>query len=812
MTERDILFFDGGMGTMLQARGLKLRELPESLNFTHPDLIESIHQEYLNAGSDFVTTNTFGANRFKLSKANIKVGDAVSAAVKIARNAAKKNNKGFIALDIGPTGRVMSPYGDASFDEIYDAVAEQVKAGINAGLDKNNGDIILLETFTDLKEIKAAILAAKENCDLKIFATMSFEESGRTFFGTSVESMVLTLEDLGVSALGVNCSLGPAQLVPIVKKICEISHAPVIVQPNAGLPVMKNGVSSYDVTPDEFAEISAKFAEFGAAYLGGCCGTTPEHIQKMINAVRAKGGKIFYHKIPDLTAVCSASQSAVFNGDFIIIGERLNPTGKKLLQAALRSGDMDYILKEALNQQEQGVDILDVNVGLPDINEVETIKRVVNEIQSVCGVPLQIDSSNYKALEAAARIYTGKPLINSVNGKISSLENVLPIVKKYGACVLGLTLDDNGIPEKAEERLKIAEKIIFEAEKIGIPRRNILIDCLTLAASAQQKLVKETLKAINLIKNELGVRVTLGISNVSFGLPDRKLLNRVMLAAAMSQGLDGAIMNPADSGMRETIAAWRLLNGVDKDAKDYIAYCADKAAKNFDVEVKNNTKSAEIKDEANAIDLKSAIIKGLRDEAASRAEFLLKIKNIEPLKVIEEYVVPALDAVGIEYEARKIFLPQLLQSAEAAKSAFGVIRDVLIKSQSYDNKNAAEKTGQIVIATVYGDVHDIGKNIVKVILENYNFNVNDLGRDVPPEKVIEAVKSGGVNIVGLSALMTTTVASMKDTIEKLRSECPDVKIIAGGAVLTPELAKYAGADFYAKDAMETVRIVSKLSA
>nr|MBQ6740406.1 dihydropteroate synthase [Synergistaceae bacterium] len=645
--------------------------------------------------------------------------------------------------------------------------------------------IVLLETFTDLKEIKAAVLAVKENCDLKIFATMSFEESARTFFGTSVESMVMTLEDLGVSALGVNCSLGPAQLEPIVKKICELSHIDVIVQPNAGLPVMKNGVSSYDVTPDEFAEITARFANYGVKYLGGCCGTTPEHINKMINAVQAEN-KFVKRSAPNLTAICSSSQSVIFDNDFIIIGERLNPTGKKLLQNALRAGDMDYILGEALKQQEQGADILDVNVGLPDVNEPELIAQVVNKIQGVCDLPLQLDSSNYDALESAARVYTGKPLINSVSGKAESLNKVLPIVKKYGACVLGLTLDDNGIAESAEARLKVAEKIIKAAESLGIARRNILIDCLTLAASAQQELVRETLKAVRLIKENLGVKVTLGVSNVSFGLPERKLLNRVMLAAALAQGLDGAIMNPADTGMRETIAAWRLLNNIDKDAKDYIAYCA----KNF-----NNNKEPEKVFNLNN-DIKSAIIKGLKDEAAAQCKILLK--DNEPLKVIEDFIIPALDVVGVEYENGKIFLPQLLQSAEAAKAAFACVREVMIKSQA----ESADKAGKIIIATVYGDVHDIGKNIVKVILENYNFEVVDLGRDVPADKVVEAVKLNKINIVGLSALMTTTVASMKDTIAKLRAEFEDIKIICGGAVLTPDLAKYAGADYYAKDAME----------
>ena len=784
-----ILFFDGAMGTILQACGLKLRELPELLNLTNPDLILSIHNEYKNAGANFISSNTFGANKFKLAKSGHSVAEIVKAGAKLAKQAA--GSDGYAVLDIGSTGRVMKPAGDASFEEIYDAVSEMIDAG------KEFCDVILLETFTDLYELKAAVLAAKENSNLPVFATMSFEESGRTFFGTSIEAMTATLEGLGLDALGVNCSLGPRQLFPIVEKICALSHIPVMVQPNAGLPVIRDGVSHYDVTPDEFAEIAIKFADIGVSILGGCCGTTPEHISKMKNAVLSHRNSVAERKVQEETVVCSSSKVAKFNKKFVVIGERLNPTGKKLLQKALREGDTDYLLKEAVKQQEQDADILDLNTGLPDINEPEVLKKSLIEIQGIVDLPIQIDSSNPEALEAAARIYNGKPILNSVSGKAESLEKVLPIAKKYGACILGLTLDENGIPETAEERYKIAEKIVNEAEKIGIPRRNILIDCLTLTASAQQKLVPETLKAIKLVKENLGVKTVLGLSNVSFGLPRRPLINRTMLIAAIMNGLDAAIINPGDVDLKETLYAWNLLSGDENDVNNYISYC--EANPGITATQKAATTQA-INTETGG--LKSAIKKGLKDEAAAQTRALLSDKK--PLEIVESFIVPALDDVGKDYEIGKLFLPQLIKAAEAAKSAFEILAGVMEKSDG-------NSKGSVILATVYGDVHDIGKNIVKTIFENYNFNVIDLGRDVPPEKIVEAVEQGRANIVGLSALMTTTVASMKETIAKLKSSCPDVKIIAGGAVLTPELAKFAGADFYAKDAMEGVRILERLN-
>ena len=783
-----IYLFDGAMGTMLQARGLKLREVPEILNITNPDLILSVHKEYKQAGSDFITANTFGANRFKLAKSGYSVQEVIERGANLARQAAGDS---LVALDIGSTGRVMAPSGDAGFDEIYDAVSEMVNAG------KNFCDVILLETFTDIYELKAAVLAARENSDLPVFATMSFEESGRTFFGTSIESMTATLEGLGVSALGVNCSLGPVQLLPIVKRLCELSHVPVMVQPNAGLPVMRDGQAHYDVTPDEFAKVCHEFAKMGVNIIGGCCGTTPEHISRLRGAVQNLSP--VKRVVNDETIICSASKAVTFGKKFIVIGERLNPTGKKMLQKALREGNIDYVLKEALKQQDQNADVLDLNAGLPDINEPEVLCRLLTEIQGIINLPVQIDSSNYEALESAARVYNGKPLLNSVNGKSESLERVLPVAKKYGACVLGLCLDESGIPESANERFKIAEKIINEAEKSGIPRRNILIDCLTLTASAQQKLVIETLKAVKLVKENLGVPTVLGLSNVSFGLPRRPVINRTMLIAALMNGLDAAIINPGDNDLQESLHAWNLLTGSESDMQDYINYCEAHPGSSTSQVITSQANTSQ----APADDLNSAIVKGLKEESASMTRALLNDKK--PLEIIEQNIVPALDSVGKSYEAGKTFLPQLIKSAEAAKSAFEVLSLAMEKSGSQ-----GKAKGPVILATVYGDVHDIGKNIVRTIFENYNFNVIDLGKDVPPDKIIEAVTRESVHVVGLSALMTTTVASMKETITKLREACHDVKIIVGGAVLTPELAKFAGADYYARDAMEGVRIATGL--
>lgn len=779
-----VLLFDGAMGTMLQRRGLKLGAVPEALNVTDPEEIESIHREYLDSGADVILANTFGANRFKAEKAGIPLAKMVEAGIKNAKRAIGGRPGKFAALDIGPCGRVLSPAGDLPFDEAVDVFAEVVRAGDAAG-----ADFILLETFTDIYELKAAVIAAKENSNLPIFATMSFEASGTTFFGTSVESMVMTLEALGVTALGVNCSLGPRQLMPIVNRILAATCLPVLVQPNAGLPVMENGVARYDITPEEFAACEKEFVQSGVRFVGGCCGTTPEYIRLTRSLI--DGLEPVYTNVKPRAGICSPSQQVYFDR-VTIIGERLNPTGKKNLQAALRSHNMDYILREAIREEEQGADVLDVNMGLPDIDEPTMLADAVREIQAVVNLPLQLDSSSPAALERAARIYNGKPLLNSVNGKESSLAAVLPIAKKYGCAVLGLTLDENGIPKDAQARLAIARKIVATAEAVGIRREDIFIDCLMMTVSAQPDQAIETMKAVALVKKELGVKTVLGVSNVSFGLPNRPLINRTMLAMALAEGLDAPIMNPGDAGMTETVAAARVLLQQDADAKEFI----DKYGASTPVKAAPAAKGG-------TPSLTFAIARGLREEAGKAASLMLA--DHSPLDVVEGEIIPALNDVGKNYESGKIFLPQLIKSAEAAKSAFEVLRAALAKSGGNSVKGK-----KFVIATVHGDIHDIGKNIVKVILENYNFDVTDLGKDVPPERIVAAVKETGAELVGLSALMTTTVASMKDTIELLRRECPGVKVIVGGAVLTESLAEYTGADRYAKDAMDTVRHAESL--
>ena len=783
---KERLYFDGGMGTMLQARGLQLGEVPELFNMTHPEIVQEIHREYVEAGSHIITTNTFGANKYKINKTPYTVEEVISRAIALARGAMEGFEGRYVALDLGPSGKVLKPIGDAEFEDIYDLYVEQAVAGEKAG-----ADLVILETFTDLYELKAAVLAVKENTDLPIIATMSFEANGRTFFGTSLESMVLTLEGLGVKAIGINCSLGPVQLKPVVEALTKLAHIPIIVQPNAGLPTMLDGKVKYDITAEEFAEVMKEFADMGVCILGGCCGTTPEYILRTVD--KTKDIKVQLPNNEKRAGICSASEAVYFD-DVRIIGERLNPTGKKPLQAALRREDMDFVVREAIGQVEQGAHILDVNMGMPDMDEVALLKRAVTEVQASVNLPLQIDSSNVEALEQAVRIYNGKPLINSVNGKESSLEAVLPIAKKYGAAVLGLALDEKGIPETAEERLAIATRIVERALELGIPREDIFIDCLVVTVSAQQKLVKETLKAVKLVKEKLGVKTVLGISNVSFGLPQRPLINRNMLALALMQGLDAPIMNPGDQGMKETIASFRVLMNKDEDAKDYIEHYADTGAP---------IKSASSKQQ---VDIKTAILKGSSAEAAEAARGLLEEKTA--LEIIEKEIVPALDEVGVLYEKQKLFLPQLIKSAESAKAAFEVLQEKIVETGSHEENGESKK--KVILATVFGDIHDIGKNIVKVIMENYNFHVIDLGKDVPKEKVLEAVRKWDIRIVGLSALMTTTVSSMKDTIELLKKEVPYVKVIVGGAVLTPELAEYVGADFYAKDAMETVRIASNL--
>ncbi|OFI06055.1 methionine synthase [Clostridium acetireducens DSM 10703] len=774
------LFFDGAMGTMLQNRGLKAGEIPETYNILHPEIIKDIHEKYIEAGSNIIITNTFGANELKLKNTGYSVEEVITEAVNIAKSA--KGEK-YIALDIGPIGQLMEPIGTLKFEKAYEIFKRQVVAGSKAGC-----HVILIETISDIYEAKAAVLAAKENSNLPVFCTMTFAEDGRTFTGTDPITMVTVLEGLGVDALGLNCSLGPKEIMPIVEEILKYSSIPVIVQPNAGLPRVDGNKTVYDITEEEFASYMKTIAEKGARILGGCCGTNDDFIRKTVEKVENIKVKEIEKK--EFTAITSYSKTVLLGEEVKIIGERINPTGKKKFKEALKTNNMDYILNEAIMQKEAKADILDVNVGLPEINEEEVMIKVIREIQSIIDLPLQIDSSNSKVIEKAVRIYNGKPIINSVNGKEEVMESIFPIAKKYGAVVIGLTLDEKGIPSKAEDRVKIAEKIINKANEYGIDKKDIIIDCLVLTVSAQQKEVMETIKAVKMVKDKFNVKTTLGVSNVSFGLPNRSILNKTFLAMALAQGLDAPILNPNNKDVIETINAFKVLANQDKDAKDYV--------KNYS----NIDDKKEVNKENNTKDLKNIIISGIKEEAKEKTKELLKIK--QSMEIVDEYLIPALDIVGKKYEKGEIFLPQLIQSAETVKNAFEIIREKI----SIEGKVSIYK-GKIILATVQGDIHDIGKNIVKVILENYGFEVIDLGKDVPIKVVVEKAKQNNIKLVGLSALMTTTVKSMEETIKALRKNNINCKVFVGGAVLNEEYAKMIKADYYAKDAQEAVKIAQK---
>lgn len=780
-----ILIFDGAMGTMLQSKGLKLGELPDIININSPEIVIGIHESYVKCGVNIITTNTFGANEAKLKGSNFTVEQIIDAAVQNAKKAIK-NKDVYVALGIGPVGELLEPMGTLGFEEAYNIFKRQVVQGVKSG-----ADLILIETMTDLYEAKAAVLAAKENSDLPVFCTMSFEEDGRTFTGCNPTSMVMVLEGLGVDALGVNCSLGPKELVPIVDGILSIAKIPVMVQANAGLPSIVDGETVFNISAEEFSYYAKIFVENGVKVIGGCCGTTDEHIKHLVDTVSNIEVKTVQNRA--LSGVCTPTKAVIID-EVKIIGERINPTGKKRFKEALVKGDIDYILKEAIDQVEAGAHILDVNVGLPEIDEVETIVKVIKEIQSILDVPLQIDSTNPKAIEKGLRIYNGKAIVNSVNGEDDILDTILPIVKKYGASVVGLTLDENGIPQKAEGRFKIAEKIVKRAEEYGIGREDIYIDCLTLTAAAQQEEVQETLKALSLVKGKLNVKTVLGVSNVSFGLPNRDLLNRTFLAASLLAGLDLPIINPMDKGMMDAIMASKVLWNEDKGSIEYLKY--HEKTSNEEVAVEDNKNKRED-------DLFEIILKGMKEEAKIATTKLLEEK--EPLDVVNEYIVPALDLVGEKYEKGETFLPQLIQSAETVKNAFEIIKEKLSKEGS-----PQMSSGKIILATVKGDIHDIGKNIVKVILENYNYEIIDLGRDVPKEKVIEAAIKHNVKLVGLSALMTTTVKNMEETIDALKSINPSYTIMVGGAVLNEDYANMINADYYAKDAKEAVTIAREV--
>ncbi|ENK1242108.1 homocysteine S-methyltransferase family protein [Clostridium botulinum] len=777
--KENILIFDGAMGTMLQKLGLNISDLPEELNILEPEKIINIHKKYIEAGAKVITTNTFGANEIKLKQSKFSLESIIDKAIDNVKKA-RKNKEILIALDIGPIGQLLEPMGTLKFEEAYEIFKRQIVQG-----EKSGADIILIETMTDLYEAKAAILAAKENTNLPVFCTMTFEKNKRTFTGCTPLSMVLTLEGLGVDALGVNCSLGPNELGDVVDEIIKYSSIPIMVQPNAGLPTIKEGRTIYNIKPKEFADFQRSIVEKGVRIVGGCCGTTDKFITEIVSSL--KDVKVKRLKENNICGVCSSTKAVLIDG-VKIIGERINPTGKKLFKEALRNNDTDYILKEAISQVECGADILDVNVGLPEINEEEIMKKVIKEIQSIIDTPLQIDSNNTKVIEKALRVYNGKAIVNSVNGEEKILDSVLPLIKKYGASVVGLTLDDKGIPKKAEERLKIAERIINKALEYGIKRKDIFIDCLVLTASAQQEDVRETLKAVALVKEKLNVKTILGVSNISFGLPNRELINKTFLAMSLQSGLDLPILNPNNKEMINIINAYKVLNNQDIGATNYIEMYANETSN-----------SKEVKTQKSNLNLKEIVIKGIKEEAYSKTKELLKVRD--ELSIINEELIPALDEVGEKYEKGTIFLPQLIQSAETVKKAFIAIKEKLRE----DNSPKINK-GKILMATVKGDIHDIGKNIVKVILENYGFDIIDLGKDVEAEKIVEEVKKNNIKLVGLSALMTTTVNSMKETIKILKERNMDCKVFVGGAVLNEEYAEMINADYYAKDAKEAVDI------
>lgn len=791
LLKKDYVILDGGMGTMLQAAGMKMGETPEMLNITQPELLISIHEKYLNAGSDIIYANTFGGNRYKLEECGHSVHELVTAGIKNARTACDNvKPEALVALDVGPIGQLLEPTGTLSFEEAYEMYAEIVKAGEAAG-----ANLVVFETMTDLLDVKAAVLAAKENSSLPVMTTMTFEENMRTFTGCQISAFALTAAGLGVDALGVNCSLGPKELEPVIAELTQWTNLPVIVKPNAGLPDPVTNL--YNVNAPQFAEFMKDLRKYGIKVFGGCCGTTPEFISALADMLKKEGNPI---KAPIVipSAVCSATNTVIVDQPRVV-GERINPTGKKVFKQALIDNDMDYILGQALEQTSAGADILDVNVGLPGIDERQMMIDTVKSLQSVVDVPLQLDSTIPEVLDSALRIYNGKPIVNSVNGEEESLNNILPIVKKYGAAVIGLALDKNGIPKKAQNRVAIAKKIMDRAVAIGIPKQDIYIDCLTLTASAEQEGVMETLNALHTVKHELGLKTVLGVSNISFGLPNRVLVNHIFLTMALTNGLDLAIINPNIPEMTGAVRAYKLLANIDKNSVDYIKnYGAMPNVSKIDP-VKKEKKDGNYTGD----DLFYAVEKGLKNEGAEITEALLK--TMDSMEIVNQVLIPALDKIGAEFEKGTLFLPQLIMSAGVAQAAFEVIRKHMVMSD-----NAPVSKGKIVIATVKGDVHDIGKNIVKVLLENYGYDVIDLGKDVEYQAVVDAIRDNDVKLCGLSALMTTTLVSMKETIALIRENNLDCKVMVGGAVLTPEYAKEIDADFYAKDAKESVDIAKRV--
>lgn len=779
---RRFVLMDGAMGTQLTARGLQPGQKPELAAFTMPETLTAIHRDYALAGADILFANTFGANPRKLAGTGYTAAQVVETSLACARAAAKETGA-LVALDIGPIGELLAPAGTLAFEDAYDQFAQVVRAGAAAG-----ADLVVLETMTDLYELKAAILAVKENCTLPVFASMSFEARGRTFTGCTVESFAITAAGLGVDGLGINCSLGPQEILPFAQRLCRCVPAgmPVFVKPNAGLP---NPDGSYNISPAEFAELMRAYLPTGVSMLGGCCGTQPETIRLLRQAVE---GRVPAAKAPLVRSrLCTPVRCVEVEG-ITVVGERINPTGKKRLQQALREGDSAYACAQAVAQAEAGAQLLDVNAGLPGIDEAATLEMLVRELQSITDLPLQLDSTNPEALARALRIYNGKPIVNSVNGEQKTLDTILPLCKKYGAAVVGLTLDEHGIPKTAEGRVAIAGRIVAATDAAGIPREDVYIDCLTMTVSAEQTAAAETLKALTLCKEKYGVRTVLGVSNISFGLPCRGYMNTTFLTLAMQAGLDLAIMNPNTPEMMAAVRAYRVLTCQDVQSNDYVAAYANVQLTTTQVTPASAAPGTPA-DAAGQDPLFEAVRRGLKQEAHAAAQKALE--TAQPLEVVNGILIPALDRVGEEFERGTLFLPQLLQSATAAQAAFEVIKDAIARTGT-----PGQSKGKIVIATVKGDVHDIGKNIVRVILENYGYDVLDLGRDVPPERIVEATRQTGARLVGLSALMTTTVPNMEATIQALHQAGLPCKVMVGGAVLTPSYAQAIGADFYAKDA------------
>ncbi len=786
-----IVYLDGGMGTLLQEKGLMPGEHPERWNLTHPEVIVEIQRSYYDAGSNVVCTNTFGANLLKFSESELE--KIIASAVQNARAAAKESvgaQEKFVALDIGPSGKLLRPLGDLDFEEAVSIFAKTVEIGV-----KNGVDLIVIETMNDSYETKAALLAAKEHSELPVIVTNAYGEDGKLMTGASPEAMVALLEGMGADAIGANCSLGPCQLAPIAERLLACASVPVVLKPNAGLPQVIEGKTVFNVCADEFAREVSKLLEKGVRVAGGCCGTTPDYIRAVVNSTKQLAPIPVEKK--NQTVVSSYTHAVEFGSTPILIGERINPTGKKRFKQALLENDIEYILSEGVSQQERGVHILDVNVGLPGIDESAVLCKTVNELQAIIDLPLQIDTANVEAMERALRVYNGKAMINSVNGKEESMRAIFPLVKKYGGVVVALTLDESGIPATAEGRAAIARRILKTAEEYGIDRKDIVFDTLAMTVSAEPTAASVTLDALRYIRNELGCHTSLGVSNVSFGLPNRDAINGAFFLLALENGLSAAIMNPYSADMMKAYYAYRALKGLDANCAEYIAN-----AQNF-VTSTAQSSAAMHSNEVNGSELQYAICKGVREKASQITKELLK--TIPPLSIVNEEIIPALNKVGKGFEEKSVYLPQLLMSAEAAKAAFEQIKLFVVNSDA-----KSEGKGVIVLATVEGDIHDIGKNIVKLLLENYGFEVVDLGKDVSPERIAEETVARHAPIVGLSALMTTTVPAMEETIALLRKNAPWCRVIVGGAVLTREYAQQIGADIYAKDAMEAVRCAQEL--